>query len=362
MHPSRPRLADHAASEIEVGIRNRRWTGWLPQERILAMELHVSRSTLRDALAKVRRSGAIESVAKKGHRIIERRDARSTGSATARPQVNLLMPEGIEHLPFTAARWIGEFRAQLTEKDWGFRILESRAAYSRRPARALEWLVAHDRASCWVLRLSTREMQQWFRDAGLPCVIAGTCFPGIGLPYVDRDHRAVCRHAVGRIVSVGHRRLALLVPEAQKAGDVESELGFVEGVKIAGSGVEAEVIRLSTDPKGIDATIGRLFTSAQRPSAILVTQPENYLSVFGSLSRRRIVVPNHVSLVGCAHDNFLEHLYPRPSGYRLNPKRFSDLILRLVIQTNGRGRPSGGHLMIPELVKGGTLAPPGPSS
>lgn len=362
MHPSRPKLADHTAAELEAGIRNRRWTNWLPQERILAAELHVSRSTLRDALAKLRRSGAIESVAKKGHRISDGRGTHLRGREAARPQVNLLMPEGFENLRYAAARWIGEFRAQLTEKGWGFRILESKAAYSRRPTRALERIADRDTASCWVLRLSTREMQQWFRDVSLPCVIAGTCFPEVGLPYVDLDHRAVCRHAVGRMVTAGHRRLALLVPEAQKAGDVESELGFSEGAEAAGAGVKALVIRTPADPWSIDKTVGRLFASAGRPSAILVTQPENYLSVFGSLARRGIVVPRDVSLVGCAHDSFLENFYPKPSGYRLNPKRFSDLVLRLVIEIHERGQLPGGHLMLPEFIKGGTLTAPGDGS
>lgn len=360
MHPSRPKLADHTAAELEAGIRNRRWTGWLPQERILAAELHVSRSTLQDALAKVRRSGAIESVAKQGHRILDRlyrRGLRPAGGASAKPQVNLLMPEGMEGLRFSAARWISDSRAQLIERGWGFRILESKVAYSRRPGRALARLVEHEPGASWVLRLSTREMQQWFAQAGVPCVVAGTCFPGIDLPHVDRDHRAACRHAVGRMVAAGHRRITLLVPATQKAGDVESERGFIEGTT-ASEGVVGAILRLPSRPEGINQLVGRMLAAHDVPTAVLVTRPENYLSVYSSLVRRGVRVPEWMSLVSCAHDSFLDHLTPRPTGYRVDPRRFSELVMRMVLQRPARGPGGRGQLLLPEYRRGETLVRP----
>ncbi len=358
MHPQRPKLADHAAAELRAALAAGRWRGWLPQERLLAKELRISRSTLRDALARLREEGLIESLPHQGHRLLEAGKRRgATAAAAEAPRVVLLMPEGMEGLRFSAARWISDFRAQLIERGWGFRILESKVAYSRRPGRALARLVEHEPGASWVLRLSTREMQQWFAQAGVPCVVAGTCFPGIDLPHVDRDHRAACRHAVGRMVAAGHRRITLLVPATQKAGDVESERGFIEGTT-ASEGVVGAILRLPSRPEGINQLVGRMLAAHDVPTAVLVTRPENYLSVYSSLVRRGVRVPEWMSLVSCAHDSFLDHLTPRPTGYRVDPRRFSELVMRMVLQRPARGPGGRGQLLLPEYRRGETLVRP----
>ncbi len=353
MHPYRPKLADQVAAELQSAIVGGRWAEWLPQERQLARDFRVSRSTLREALTRLRDRGVIQTQSGEGHRIAQGKRP----PATATPQhVNLLMPEGLDELRPITARWLDELRAQLAARGQALRLVESRAAFSSRPATALERLVQHDSPACWVLRLSTRPMQEWFALHQRPCVVAGTCFPGITLPFVDRDHHAACRHAIGRLVAAGHRRVALLVPAAQKAGDVESEKGFREGTASAGLGDTATVLRLPNDAGGIDRILGRLLAAAPAPTALLVTQPEIYLTAFSSLARRRLRVPDDVSLVSCAHDSFLDHLVPQPTGYRIAPRIFAARVLRLVVEViEGRLTEPIGHLILPEFLTGASL-------
>jgi LacI family transcriptional regulator len=355
MHPQRPRLADHVAAELRSAIAAGRWVKWLPNERDLAHEMHVSRSILRDALGKMRAEGLVRPVSNQGHRIL-----RTRGSIAKAPPVyvNLLMPEVIAVLRFHAARWIGDFHAQISNHGWVLRIITSKAAYTNRPSRALRRLVEHNPAACWVLRLSNKFMQQWFESAKVPCVIAGTCYPGISLPFVDRDHRTLCRHAVGRFIAAGHRHIALLIPSAAIAGNEESEHGFREALAAAEPGTQSSIVRLPANPHAVDRTIARLMATTRRPTAIVLIQPENYLSVFSSLLGRGFVVPRDVSLVSCAHDSFLDHLVPRPSGYRLNPGLFSERVLKLVLQTCAGHRGRDAHLLLPEFQPGASTAPP----
>jgi DNA-binding LacI/PurR family transcriptional regulator len=53
----------------------------------------------------------------------------------------------------------------------------------------------------------------------------------LNLPFRDLDHRAICRHAAGILLGLGHRKLALVMQKSRRAGDLESEAGFLEGVK-----------------------------------------------------------------------------------------------------------------------------------
>lgn len=353
MHPHRPKLADHITAELQAAIAAGRWAEWLPQERQLARDLRVSRSTLRDALTRLRTQGLIQAVPSEGHRLVQKR--KSPGASAPR-RVSLLMPEDLPKLGPLTARWIDELRAQLAEHGESLHLVESRAAFSVHPANALERLLRHEASGCWILRLSTRPMQEWFARTGWPCVVAGTCFPGINLPFVDRDHHAVCRHAIGRLASAGHKRIVLLVGAAQKAGDVESETGFREGAIVTGLGDSAFILRLPKDTRGIDRAIGWLFATATVPTAILVTQPGIYLTAFSSLAHRRLRVPEDVSLVGCAHDSFLNHLVPQPTGYWLSPEVFAAQVLRLVVQVlEGRTTAPIGHLILPEFSKGASL-------
>ncbi|NUQ65473.1 MAG: substrate-binding domain-containing protein [Pirellulales bacterium] len=353
MHPHRPKLADQVAAELQAAIATGRWTEWLPQERQLAVEFRVSRTTLREALSRLIERGLIQSRAGEGHRLVRK---KRPPAAAAPRHVNLLMPEDMRALRPGAARWIDELRGKLAERGETLRLVESRAAFSGRPANALRRLVQHDTPACWVLQLSTQPMQEWFASHKLPCVVVGTCFKGMNLPFVDRDHHAACRHAVGRLVAAGHRRIALLVPAAQKAGDVESETGFRAGTEAAGLGDAVVVLRLPGDTATIDRTLGRLLSADPAPTALLTTQPEIYLTAFSSLAHRRLRVPDDVSLVCCAHDRVLDHLVPQPTGYRIAWQTFAARVVRLVVEVSERRLTAPiGHLILPEFVPGASL-------
>src|SRR5690606_28872523 len=66
-------------------------------------------------------------------------------------------------------------------------------------------------ADGFVLISSTIEMQQAFRDSGLPTVIAGGLYPSLeGLPFIDCDQREAGRICAEYLLSRGHRRLLFI--------------------------------------------------------------------------------------------------------------------------------------------------------
>jgi len=360
MHPDRPKLADLIAEELRRGIKERRWHEWLPQERALAAELKVSRATLRQAMAAVRYEGLFEVVPRRGTRLAASRTRGGLARSKHRAHVvNLLLPGSADLIRPTVVHWVDELRALLAAKQWQLRTIEAKACYGRTPERALELLFARTPADCWLVRLSTQPMQRWLQQHGTPVVIAGSCHRGIGLTFVDIDHRAVCRHATGAILAAGHRRIMLLVDEDGKAGDLESERGFIEA---APPGTDREirttVARHDGTVRGVIAQVERALRSAAPPTAILTTQAVFCLTLWSYLGSRGVQIPARISLVTQVGTPYLDYLVPEPTSYRINQRKYAQTIMRALTDTLA---PAGGrreHLILPDFVRGGSLAAP----
>jgi DNA-binding LacI/PurR family transcriptional regulator len=48
------------------------------------------------------------------------------------------------------------------------------------------------------------------------------------LPFLDLDYHAIARHAAGKFLSLGHRRIAWLLSQPARSGDLATQKGFEE--------------------------------------------------------------------------------------------------------------------------------------
>jgi LacI family transcriptional regulator len=142
-----------------------------------------------------------------------------------------LIPELLENLRPIHTLWIDEMRALLIEQDCKLRVFHRHLYFRAKAGGSLQRLVRQNPSLCWILVLADEATQRWFAENHVPCVVAGSAFAGLDLPSVDLDHRMLCRHAAGVLLGLGHRRIALLNHKSRRAGDVESELGFIEGLR-----------------------------------------------------------------------------------------------------------------------------------
>lgn len=355
VHPDRPKLPDRLAEEIARAISDSHWTEWLPQERLLAAELKTSRSSLRLALAVLRQRGMIESVPRRGSRIAlqgVRRRSRRPDSGT----VNLLLPGPVEEIRPTVVQWIEELRTLLAGKAWRLRLITSKTCFGRSPEGALREVFRRNPAECWLVRLSTLPMQRWFEHAGQPVVIAGTCHPGIRLPFVDLDHRSLSRHATGAMIAAGHRRILLLVDEDGKAGDLESERGFTEAADMARHpDLTVGVARHNGTVGGVVAQMNRLLRLTERPTALLSTQAVFCLTIWSCLPAAGIAIPSDLSVITQVGAPYLGYLNPQPTCYRIDPRKYAALIWRAMLDAMQGGSGRRPHLLLPEFVRGASL-------
>jgi DNA-binding LacI/PurR family transcriptional regulator len=348
--PKRTSLVAQTAELLRETIASGQWPQWLPGELELTHRLHVSRVTLRAALAELEREKLIRAGQGRRREIIQKsRRTKSTRSASK--TVALLSPVPLHQLPSATVFWMDELREHLDAAGWPLEVHSSAMAYRRRPAHTLEDLSARVHPAGWVLYRSTLEMQRWFSANARCAVIAGSRHPGVQMPSVDVDYSAACRHAAGRFLAHGHRRLAVVRPNTNLAGDLESVTGFEGGVGTAvSSAVHDET------PAGICAALNRLFVRPPAPTGLFVFHATHFLTVLGWIQQRRLNVPSDVSVVCRDSEPFLESVIPTPTRYVLSPSLYARKICRLVAGLVADGRSRSNQLrIIPGFIRGETL-------
>lgn len=350
--PRRASLVAQTVSILRTEIQAGRWQQRLPGEHELCGHLHVSRVTLRAALAQLEREGWLRASQGRPREIIARQSRR--GRMVADTRVVLLTAEPLQNLPAFAVYWIDALREQLSNASFQLEIHVSRQVYGARSSHALKALTQSIHPAAWVLYRSDLGMQRWFSAQALPSVITGSRHQGIELPSVDRDYRATCRHAAGQFIARGHRLLLLLNPATGTGGELESQQGFLEAVsqtKVAG--VQGEVLQHDGTVTGICVRLDTRWRQPDPPTAILVSRPAHVLTVMGHLSRRRLRLPKDVALISRDDDSYLEHVVPSVARYASSPAAFAQKLSKLVLEVAAGGTlAAADHRIMPHFVAG----------
>jgi len=352
--PQRLSLVAQTAAVLKDEIKAGRWTKRLPGEHELCSLLHVGRVTVRSALSQLQREGWLRTSQGKRRELVGR---RRIPAARPSDRVVLLTRVRLANLqPFTVF-WIDGLREHLAEEGYHLEIHEHPACYSGRPERALESLASRLHPAGWVLSQSTARMQRWFCERASFCVITGSRHEGVNLPSVDKDYRAISRHAAGAFLARGHRQLAFVGPGFGLAGDHESEEGFKEGVeKSQTPDANGIILHHKGTVADICAKLDAALRRSSPPTAFLVSRPNHVLTVMSHLLGCGLRFPANVALISRDDDSFLENMVPSVARYVSNPSVFARTISNVVVEfVRGGVVTPKEHRMMAEFVPGRTL-------
>ena len=352
--PHRPSLAEQTARILRDGLQEGLWRERMPGERELSRQLNVSRPTLRLALDQLRREGWLKNTPGRTRAIVSRASARNAPRSQA---VGLLTPLPLQEVSPFALCWMDKLRELLAAAGLQLEIHSGRRWYSRRPEKDLAALTQQSPAAAWVLFVTNERMQRWFEEMDLPGVLSGSPHAGIGLPSVDFDYRAVCRHAVGQFLQRGHRRIVLFLQASGAAGDEESEAGFLEAFQRKSStAVTPLIARHDGTPESIRMRLDVLLGQDSPPTAFLVGRSMPALMVSSELTRRGIKVPKEAAIIARDSDHFLEYFSPALARYRADPELHARRLARLVLQlARGAAQSPKRVRIMPEFQKGESL-------
>jgi DNA-binding LacI/PurR family transcriptional regulator len=355
--PKRSSLVAETAQAIRAAIREGAWEGILPGERVLAERLQVSRPTVHAAMEILQREGLLE-VRRGGGRKILGQPASTEGPV--RNCVGVLASIPLHLMPPITLFYLNELRDSLQQAGFQLEVFSEPALAHPKPQRVLERVVRQAHIRSWVLSAPTPAVQEWFAKGREPVMVAGTLEPGIPLPSIDLDYRAVCRHAAGVFLRAGHQQMVFFMEESGRPADELSEEGFFSGISASRQpGVEGQVVHHDGTAENIFLKLGHLLARGHRPTALLMNRTQHALAVLTYLLRRRVGVPQDVSLISRDSDSYLNFVTPKLARYSFRRRHFADRLSRLVVQLAVEGSlPPRPHSYMPDYEEGETVAAP----
>lgn len=332
----------------------------LPPERELCDFLGVSRSTLRCALARLREDGRIS--IQHGRRTTVVRDAPSGRRSQAKIQKKIVILSTIldRHQIQSGAFWMNDFR-QVAAKLGLLVVLESlpRIGHKALKQHLLSLRDSHQPA-VWVLVASDRHLHETMSELKWPVVVGGSIFPDIPFPSVDVDYRAACRHAVGQLARMGHRRVGLVIVKSNLPGDLNSIEGFEQGLAShRGEALEGVVIKVDPESASVLAALRREFRRAEPSTGLIVCRANVALSTITALASLGRKVPEDVSVIVRDYNAaLLSPVWPEVTSYHCEPLGFARKILSLCRQRIAGDLPKAQQiLLIPKFTPGASIAP-----
>jgi DNA-binding LacI/PurR family transcriptional regulator len=329
--PLAARVAEELKQEITKGV----WTDILPSEHKLSAEVGISRTTLRRALAILAQQNWLEIQQGSPTRIIKTSDTVGQSSRVPTKTIGILSPCPLSEMRHYTLIWIDAFRSILYSMGYGLHLEYGKVYYREHTGRALGDLVKSHPADCWILVFSSPYIQKWFQENHIPAIVSGNPAPGVELPYLATDNKAVMFHAVGQLTGRGHKNIALISEDSTSPGLMAFESSFLETCsKQAHRGIKGNIIKLrDTDATTAKNAIWMALKRETPPTAFVVISPFHCLTALTSLPRRGYRIPEDISVITTFGDPSLEYLNPVPAHYVVSfeqlAKKMADLALKV---------------------------------
>ncbi len=350
--PQRISLVTLTAQSLRESMQAGHWQGHLPGERELCARLQVSRHTLREALQELQREGFLEVSDRQRRRI---KTAVKAKKAVHARVIALISPRPLLEMSPSTVVMVDDLRDQLSRVGFSFEVHVSTACFSATPARALEALTTRSPAAAWLVFGSLEPVQSWFMRRQLPCLVVGSCAPGISLPSIDTDYRALCRHAGGMLCAKGHKHIAFIRPVGDYGGDLQSEQGLREALN-GSQAPTLQVILHDGTATHLCALLDKALRSSRPPTACVVARAMHALTVLMFLTQRGKRIPQDIAVISRDDEAFLKHTVPATTRYAANTAQFARSVCKAARQLAEAGTlPAKAIRLMPRMIRGETL-------
>jgi len=342
------------ASLREALVRGE-WRDRLPSERTLCKLFLVSRSTLRAALQQLEGDGILEIRHGSPTRIkaVNLREAASRSSF----KVCIVIVRESEEKTGNDQDFYHSLYYRMTKAHLSCQLLVvSERSFASRKYDLQNWL-KNDARCLWLLMYPGSNVQRWFeRYAPHDTLVIGHLLPGITLPSIDCNHRAVGRHAAGALLARGHRTIALLGPQRRLPGDEEGEAGFLETLHQHGD-VTVIPFRYQQTKVSVSRQVELLVRRLPEVTALFGYKRMAMMTAMVQLVRCGVKVPQQLSVLSRDYCPAFEHL---PFSLASYPMLYPFLTREACKQALARQRDPGSALtsvrLLPELRKGNSIA------
>jgi LacI family transcriptional regulator len=183
---------------------------------------------------------------------------------------------------------------------------------------------------------------------GVPSVLVDRTVPGFDSDAVVGDSVGGARRLVEHLISLGHRRIGLIVESDDVSTARDRRRGYEAALEAAGIPVDNALLAadISADPRGGYAGMSRLLELEERPTAVFTV---NNLAALGAVEAVRaagLEVPEDVALVCFDDIEYASRLYPFLTALEQPAQMFGTLATQLLLERlQGRG-PARKHVVV----------------
>lgn len=199
------------------------------------------------------------------------------------------------------------------------------------------------------------------RRSGTPYALIGRTAELDGVPHVDIDFDASVEQAVDHLMSLGHRRIALVTGSQEQASFrsygpwVRSEAAFREVA--ARRGVEPLILVGEVTSRGGREVADRLLAEAPQVTGVVVMNEICALGLMAGLHQNRVAVPAHLSVMAMASAEMAAVADPPLTILRAPGRQLGELGLEALVRQLEGAEPMPPRLVACPLEPGQSTGP-----
>lgn len=160
-------------------------------------------------------------------------------------------------------------------------------------------------------------------------------------PWIDLDFFGVAQDSVARLVALGHRRIALALPNRDVALAHHYLDGYRAGLAVAGLPFSSDlVLRVDSSEEGGVALGGLILDHPAAPTAVMVCSEVTVPGLYNHLASRGLTAGRDLAVIAFRQSPPLRFLSPPAAGYDLSLRdlghELADAVADLLAARQGR--------------------------
>jgi LacI family transcriptional regulator len=178
---------------------------------------------------------------------------------------------------------------------------------------SVEEMLAHRVDGVAIAPVSDRSRAHLRRLArfGVPFVLIDRTIPGVDSDVIVGDSVGGARRLVEHLISLGHRRIGLIVESDEVSTARDRRRGYEDGLHAAGIPVDPTlIVRATVDPSGGFDGMRRLLDLDEAPTAVFTVNNLVALGAIEAIRAQGLEVPDDVALVCFDDIEYASRLYP----------------------------------------------------
>ena len=200
----------------------------------------------------------------------------------------------------------------------GFDLVITQIKQERRPGESAAQFLSRKGIRGAILRTTaeTRSVCSELAKDKFPSIVVGDCFkdePSVN--YVYADSRPTSHQAIEHLISIGHRRIAVVVSHIPDNDHQDRLLGYEQALKEHAIAIDPKLIHrvYAMRPNGAQV-IRTLMSLRDRPTAIFIADPLVAVGAINQAHEMNVKIPDDVSIVGFDDTDTRNNIYPKMSS------------------------------------------------